>query len=117
MSIELPQTHEARKQISALRRECFLSYRDISSAAGVSVRAIRNCERYNVLVAEARVRIDYLYDVCRLLSEIVEQRYIRKWLREPKEVFSGKSPLELVKENRTEELKKVINELLNESFS
>ena len=120
MRVNLSETHEARKQIAILRRECFLSYRDISTAADVSIRAIRNCEKYDILKAEARVRLDSLYEICRMLLEILERRYIREWLREsrePKEIFGNKSPLELIKEFRAEEVKKVLNELLNESFS
>ena len=117
LQLDLPEIHEAQKIISILRRECFLSLRDISTAAGVSIRAIRNCKRYNVLVAEARVRVDQLYSICRLLSEVVEQRSMRKWLREPKEIFDGKSPLQLIKEFRAEEVKKILNEFLNDSFS
>ena len=94
MRVNLSETHEARKQIAILRRECFLSYRDISTAADVSIRAIRNCEKYDILKAEARVRLDSLYEICRMLLEILERRYIREWLREsrePKEIFGNNS--------------------------
>jgi len=106
--IVLPETHEARKQISVLRRECRLSYRDISIAAGVSIRAIRNCERYNVLVAEARVRIDGLYDICKLISTLKPQNRIRIWLRTPQQLFEGKSALKFIQEGKASEIKRII---------
>ena len=115
--IGFPEIHEARQQIFILRRKCFLSYRDISTAANASVRSIQNCEKYDILVAQARVRVDYLYGICHLLYEIMDRQSIRKWLREPKEIFDGKSPLQLIKEGRAEEVKKILNELLNDSFS
>ena len=95
-----------------------LSFAEISTAVGMKHEELRAVLHGKVLLSsDAYDRIERLLKITKKLRSLMQYRVIGWWYRTGDPELNGKSPLDLLKDDRITDLERVVNSYFDTSYT
>lgn len=95
-----------------------LSFAEVSTAVGMKHEELRAVLHGKVLLSsDAYDRIERLLEITKQLRSLMQYKVIGWWYKTDDPELNGKSPLDLLKDNRITDLEKVVNSYFDTSYT
>jgi transcriptional regulator with XRE-family HTH domain len=105
------RSDSSSKTILPLRHKLNISQEELARITGYSVRAIASIEAGKTPSKPVARKIREVTRLLTALSQLMPDRKVGEWLRQPNEAFQGRSPIHIIEHGETDQIWEMIHQI------